>query len=75
MNFKKLANKINTAMKTVKRMRDSYIISGGLIKDIAIIKPILEKTDYKNVIISNREERPVMGAVRLVKLLEGNNDA
>ena len=56
-------------------MWDSYIISGGLIKDIAIIKPILEKTDYKNVIISNREERPVMGAVRLVKLLEGNNDA
>lgn len=56
-------------------MWDSYIISGGLIKDIAIIKPILEKTDYKNVIISNREERLVMGAVRLVKLLEGNNDA
>lgn len=75
MNFKKLANKINTAIKTVKRMWDSYIISGGLIKDIAIIKPILEKTDYKNVIISNREERLVMGAVRLVKLLEGNNDA
>lgn len=72
-NCCKLANQINVALREFdQNIVVPIILSGGLIRSADIIKPILQRNiDNKNVEIKILEERPIMGAIRLAKVLEG----